>query len=143
MITGRDVDKIKRLSSVLSTGTNLRTKWGDTKDQEDRSDSKFQVLQLSDNEIGSTVYDTLYSMFRKSLIKDMFQKEFGVTDQQALNALRTIMLQKVHQVDYVKRIQMLLSLLNNKLKIALNHMLTEKLIKQMLLFTSDQNSIRD
>lgn len=88
MITGRDVDKIKRLSSVLSTGTNLRTKWGDTKDQEDRSDSKFQVLQLSDNEIGSTVYDTLYSMFRKSLIKDMFQKEFGVTDQQALNAVK-------------------------------------------------------
>lgn len=88
MITGRDVDKIKRLSSVLSTGTNLRTKWGDTKDQEDRSDSKFQVLQLSDNEIGSTVYDTLYSMFRTSLIKDMFQKEFGVTDQQALNAVK-------------------------------------------------------
>lgn len=88
MITGRDVDKIKRLSSVLSTGTNLRTKWGDTKDQEDRSDSKFQVLQLSDNVIGSTVYDTLYSMFRKSLIKDMFQKEFGVTDQQALNAVK-------------------------------------------------------
>lgn len=88
MITGRDVDKIKRLSSVLSTGTNLRTKWGDTKDQEDRSDSKFQVLQLSDSEIGSTVYDTLYSMFRKSLIKDMFQKEFGVTDQQALNAVK-------------------------------------------------------
>ena len=88
MITGRDVDKIKRLSSVLSTGTNLRTKWGDTKDQEDRSDSKFQVLQLSDNEIGSTVYDTLYSMFRKSLIKDVFQKEFGVTDQQALNAVK-------------------------------------------------------
>lgn len=88
MITGRDVDKIKRLSSVLSTGTNLRTKWGDTKDQEYRSDSKFQVLQLSDNEIGSTVYDTLYSMFRKSLIKDMFQKEFGVTDQQALNAVK-------------------------------------------------------
>lgn len=88
MITGRDVDKIKRLSSVLSTGTNLRTKWGDTKGQEDRSDSKFQVLQLSDNEIGSTVYDTLYSMFRKSLIKDMFQKEFGVTDQQALNAVK-------------------------------------------------------
>lgn len=88
MITGRDVDKIKRLSSVLSTGTNLRTKWGDTKDQEDRGDSKFQVLQLSDNEIGSTVYDTLYSMFRKSLIKDMFQKEFGVTDQQALNAVK-------------------------------------------------------
>lgn len=88
MITGRNVDKIKRLSSVLSTGTNLRTKWGDTKDQEDRSGSKFQVLQLSDNEIGSTVYDTLYSMFRKSLIKDMFQKEFGVTDQQALNAVK-------------------------------------------------------
>lgn len=88
MITGRDVDKIKRLSSVLSTGTNLRTKWGDTKDQKDRSDSKFQVLQLSDNKIGSTVYDTLYSMFRKSLIKDMFQKEFGVTDQQALNAVK-------------------------------------------------------
>lgn len=88
MITGRDVDKIKRLSSVLSTGTNLRTKWGDTKDQEYRSDSKFQVLQLSDNEIESTVYDTLYSMFRKSLIKDMFQKEFGVTDQQALNAVK-------------------------------------------------------
>lgn len=88
MITGRDVDKIKRLSSVLSTGTNLRIKWGNTKDQEDRSDSKFQILQLSDNKIGSTVYDTLYSMFRKSLIKDMFQKEFGVTDQQALNAVK-------------------------------------------------------
>lgn len=88
MITGRDVDKIKRLSSVLSTGTNLRTKWGQTKGEEENSDPKFQVLQLADNEIGSTVYDTLYQMFRKSLIKDMFQKEFDVTDQQALNAVK-------------------------------------------------------
>jgi hypothetical protein len=72
MITGRDVDKIKRLSSVLSTGTNLRTKFGKTKDEENRTNSKFQVLQLKDNEIGSTVYDTLYQMFRTSLIKDMY-----------------------------------------------------------------------
>ena len=88
MITGRDVDKIKRLSSVLSTGTNLRTKFGKTRDEENRTDSKFQVLQLKDNEIGSTVYDTLYQMFRTSLIKDMYQKEFNLTDQQALNGVK-------------------------------------------------------
>ena len=88
MITGRDVDKIKRLSSVLSTGTNLRTKFGKTKDEENRTNSKFQVLQLKDNEIGSTVYDTLYQMFRTSLIKDMYQKEFNLTDQQALNGVK-------------------------------------------------------
>lgn len=88
MITGRDVDKIKRLSSVLSTGTNLRTKFGKAKDEENRTNSKFQVLQLKDNKIGSTVYDTLYQMFRTSLIKDMYQKEFNLTDQQALNGVK-------------------------------------------------------
>ena len=68
----------------------------------------------------------------------MFQKEFGVTDQQALNAVKD---------DHA--IESTLGRLRKKnpdaikLKIALNHMLTEKLIKQMLLFTSDQSSIRD
>ena len=89
-ITGRDVDKIKRLSSVLSTGTNLRTNWNKTKNQDDpRNDDSFTVMQLKDSEIGSTQYDRLYELFRTSLIKDMYQKEFNLDDTAALNAVST------------------------------------------------------
>ena len=43
--TGRDVDKIKRLSAVLSTGTNLRTVW----DNPEENDRTISVLTLQDN----------------------------------------------------------------------------------------------
>src|SRR5574344_395838 len=87
-IIGRDVDKTKRLSSVLSTGTNLRTEYGETRQEELNTDSSFKVLHLTDRMIGSTVYDKLYNMFRTSLVKEMYQKEYGVTDTQALKAVK-------------------------------------------------------
>lgn len=88
MITGRDVDKIKRLSSVLSTGTNLRTKFGENKYEEDSTDTSFQILQLTDSEIGSTVYDTLYDMFKQGLVKEMYQKQFNISDAEALAVVK-------------------------------------------------------
>ena len=85
MTTERAIDKIKRLSSVLSTGTNLRTKFGDTVEMENQTDSKFQVLQLKDYEIGSSVYNELYNLFYTAVAKDVLQKEFNLTDSDALN----------------------------------------------------------
>ena len=38
--------------------------------------------------IGSTVYDKLYNMFRTSLVKEMYQREYGITDTQALKAVK-------------------------------------------------------
>lgn len=69
VITGRDVDKIKRLSSVLSTGTNLRTYWGPGQDE--KNNTKFTVMNLEDNMVTSTYYPLLLQAFRNSLIRDM------------------------------------------------------------------------
>lgn len=65
-ITTRDVDKIKRLSSVLSTGTNLRTTWGDG---DPRNNKLFTTVTMSDNMIGSDYHSQLYEIFRADWIR--------------------------------------------------------------------------
>ena len=65
-ITTRDVDKIKRLSSVLSTGTNLRTSWGEG---DPRNNKLFTTVTMSDNMIGSDYHSQLYEIFRADWIR--------------------------------------------------------------------------
>lgn len=74
MIVGRDVDKIKRLSSVLSTGTDLRTYWGEGEEHAEDNDTSYTVLNLKDNEVYIPYYDTLKSIFRSSLIRETYSK---------------------------------------------------------------------
>ena len=86
IITGKDVDKIKRLSSVLSTGTNLRTIWDDPNE----NDTSITVMHLKDNEIGSDYYDQLYSIFRNSILRDLYSdKNPTLDDSQIIEALST------------------------------------------------------
>lgn len=81
IITGRDVDKIKRLSAVLSTGTNLAMSGSDT---------NINVLQLSDNNVYSDYKDTLYNMFRNQALRDMLSLEHpDWTDDQLIEYLDT------------------------------------------------------
>lgn len=82
----RDVDKIKRLSSVLSTGTNLRTYWGEG---DPRNDTKFVSAVMQDNQIGSDYYDSLKQIFKASFIRTMLQKEHPeMTDKQLFDATK-------------------------------------------------------
>lgn len=74
MIVGRDVDKIKRLSSVLSTGTDLRTHWGKGEEHTEENDTSYTVLNLKDNEVSIPYYETLRSIFRSSLIRETYSK---------------------------------------------------------------------
>lgn len=82
----RDVDKIKRLSSVLSTGTNLRTYWGEG---DPRNDTKFTSMVIEDNNIGSEYHGELKNIFRAAFIRTMLQKEHPeMTDEQLFNATK-------------------------------------------------------
>lgn len=82
--TGRDVDKIKRLSAVLSTGTNLRTVW-DTAEESNRNVS---VLTLKDNQIGSQYEEQLRSIFRSSLLRDLYSRKHpDLNDDQIIEIL--------------------------------------------------------
>lgn len=86
VIRERAVDKIKRLSAVLSTGTNLRTVW----ETAEESDTRISVLQLSDNEMGSDVYDKLYSIFRNSVLRDLYSRKHpNLTDDEIIQSLNT------------------------------------------------------
>lgn len=67
----RDVDKIKRLSSVLSTGTNLRTGWGQN---DSRNSTKFTSAVMSDNTIGSEYHGKLLSIFKADAARTMLKK---------------------------------------------------------------------
>lgn len=67
----RDVDKIKRLSSVLSTGTNLRTHWGDN---DPRNSTKYTSAILQDNMIGSEYHSRLEQIFKADLARTMLKK---------------------------------------------------------------------
>lgn len=67
----RDVDKIKRLSSVLSTGTNLRTHWGDN---DPRNSTKYTNAILQDNMIGSEYHSRLEQIFKADLARTMLKK---------------------------------------------------------------------
>ena len=74
MVVGRDVDKIKRLSSVLSTGTDLRIYWGEGEEHTEENDTSYTVLNLKDNEVSIPYYETLKSIFRSSLIRETYSK---------------------------------------------------------------------
>ena len=78
--TGRDVDKIKRLSSVLSTGTNLRTIW----DTPEESNRNISVLTLKDNQIGSDYEQQLRSIFRNSLLRDVYSRKHPTIDDDTI-----------------------------------------------------------
>lgn len=67
----RDADKIKRLSSVLSTGTNLRTHWGDN---DPRNSTKYTSAILQDNMIGSEYHSRLEQIFKADLARTMLKK---------------------------------------------------------------------
>ncbi|UVY48156.1 MAG: hypothetical protein [Bacteriophage sp.] len=86
IITGKDVDKIKRLSSVLSTGTNLRTIW----DNPAENDTKVTVMHLADNMLGSDYYDELKSIFRNSILRDLYSEAHpNLSDNEIIEALST------------------------------------------------------
>lgn len=67
----RDVDKIKRLSSALSTGTNLRTYWGEN---DPRNTTKFVSAIMQDNMIGSEYHSQLEQIFKASFTRTMLKK---------------------------------------------------------------------
>ena len=86
VIIGKDVDKIKRLSSVLSTGTNLRTIWDDPAE----NDTKVTVMHLADNNLGSDYYDQLFDIFRNSILRDLYSEAHpDLNDNQVIEALST------------------------------------------------------
>ena len=86
IITGKDVDKIKRLSAVLSTGTNLRTIW----DNPAENDTTVTVMHLADNKLGSEYYDQLEGIFRNSILRDLYSEQNPtLTDNQIIEALST------------------------------------------------------
>ena len=81
IITERSVDKIKRLGSVLSTGDNLRTYWGDG---DPRNNSKFTVLHMSDNQVGSIKFDEYKKMFTAAEVMKHIQRTNPNIDQERL-----------------------------------------------------------
>ena len=81
IIVERSVDKIKRLGSVLSTGDNLRTYWGDG---DPRNNSKFTVLHMSDNEVGSIKFDEYKKMFTAAEVMKHIQRTNPNIDQKRL-----------------------------------------------------------
>lgn len=76
MITERAIDKIKRLSSVLSTGTDLRTYWGEGEEHSDENDTSYTVLNLKDNEVAIPYYNTLKDVFEMALIRETYSKYY-------------------------------------------------------------------
>ena len=84
--TERSIDKIKRLSSVLSTGTNLRTVW----DNPEENNTNISVLTMTDNQIGSDYESTLRSFFRNQALRDQLSTLHPeYTDEQLIRALDT------------------------------------------------------
>ena len=81
IITERSVDKIKRLGSVLSTGDNLRTYWGDG---DPRNNSKFTVLHMTDNQVGSIKFDEYKKMFTAAEVMKHIQRTNPTIDQERL-----------------------------------------------------------
>jgi len=59
------------LSSVLSTGTNLRTHWGDN---DPRNSTKYTSAILQDNMIGSEYHSRLEQIFKADLARTMLKK---------------------------------------------------------------------
>lgn len=83
IIVERSVDKIKRLGSVLSTGDNLRTFWGDG---DVRNNSKFTVLHMSDNMVKSVKFDEYRKMFTSAeVMKYLQRKNPNISQRQLIN----------------------------------------------------------
>lgn len=83
IIVERSVDKIKRLGSVLSTGDNLRTFWGDG---DVRNNSKFTVLHMSDNMVKSVKFDEYKKMFTSAeVMKYLQRKNPNISQRQLIN----------------------------------------------------------
>lgn len=72
VITGRDVDKTKRLSSVLSTGSDMVLDWGEN---DERNNTEYTVLNLSDNMVSSPFYNDLLDTFKLSLARDEYESQ--------------------------------------------------------------------
>lgn len=88
----RDVDKIKRLSSVLSTGTNLRTQWGAN---DARNSTKFTTAIMQDNMIGSDYYDRLREIFRADITRTMLKKNNpNLTDEELFDLTKDESIEK-------------------------------------------------
>lgn len=81
IITERSVDKIKRLGSVLSTGDNLRTWWGDG---DPRNNSKFTVLHVTDNQVGSIKFSEYKKMFTAAEVMKYIERANPTIDQSRL-----------------------------------------------------------
>lgn len=84
--TERAIDKIKRLSSVLSTGTNLRTIFNTPEE----SNTNVSVLVMSDNKIGSDYENALRDIFRNSILRDLYSVSHPeLNDDEVIKALST------------------------------------------------------
>lgn len=81
IIVERSVDKIKRLGSVLSTGDNLRTYWGEG---DPRNNSKFTVLHMKDNNVGSTHFNVYKNMFTAAEVMKYISRKNPNIDQRSL-----------------------------------------------------------
>lgn len=82
--TERAIDKTKRLSSVLSTGTNLRTIF----DTPEESNTNVSVLVMSDNQIGSDYENALRDIFRNSILRDLYSVSHpDLNDDEIIKAL--------------------------------------------------------
>lgn len=64
VVVGRDVDKIKRLSSVLSTGSDMCLSGVNT---------EYTVLNLADNQVSTPFYQQLLDFNKLSLIRDEYE----------------------------------------------------------------------
>lgn len=83
IIVERSVDKIKRLGSVLSTGDNLRTYWGDG---DPRNNTKFTVLHMEDNKVGSIKFDEYKKMFTAAeVMKHIQRTNPGISQERLVN----------------------------------------------------------
>ena len=90
----KDVDKIKRLSSVLSTGTNLRTHWGQG---DPRNDTRFVSMVMQDNQIGSDYHEQLVEIFKASYVRTILtRKNPNMTDDEKFELTRPGKLQDTY-----------------------------------------------
>ena len=101
IITESSLDKIKRLSSVLSTGDNLRLKWDNGNKYNDQQ--SFTVLGLNDNIVKSGQYDYILNTFRNQVRIKYANLNKPVTEQQLEEEANTMAqpYKEINQTDAV------------------------------------------
>jgi hypothetical protein len=72
------------LGSVLSTGDNLRTFWGNG---DPRNETKFTVLHMEDNMVKSNQFDVLSKKFLATEVLKYLQRTGKYTQDQLLNMI--------------------------------------------------------